>query len=62
MVQGWVDEVETEVMGHLRSHKTVSLQELAAAMRISEVLALSYIMILARDGKVTIGGLGVRSN
>ena len=62
MVQGWVDEVETEVMGHLRSHKTVSLQALASAMKISETLALSYIAILAREGKVTIGGLGVRDS
>lgn len=62
MLQGWVDEIESEVIGHLRSHKAVSLQELAAAMKISEVLALSYISMLVRDGKVTIGGLGVQSN
>ena len=62
MVQGWVDEIESEVLGHLRSHKAVSLKELAAAMRISEMLALTYITILAREGKVTIDGLGVRSN
>jgi hypothetical protein len=31
-------------------------------MKISETLALSYITILAREGKVTIGGLGVRDN
>ena len=62
MVQGWVDEIESEVLGHLRGHTAVSLQELAAAMKISEILALSYITILAREGKVTIGGLGVRSN
>jgi len=62
MVMGWVDEIESEVLGHLRGHKAVSLQELASAMKISETLALSYIAILARDGKVTISGLGARDN
>lgn len=58
MVAGWVDEIESEVMQHLRGHEAVSLQALASAMKISETLALSYIAILARDGKVTISGLG----
>ena len=62
MVPGWVDEIESEVMKHLRGREPVSLQALASAMRISETLALSYITILARDGKVTIGGLGIRDN
>jgi hypothetical protein len=62
MVMGWVDEIESEVMQHLRGHEPVSLKALASAMKISETLALSYITILAREGKVTIGGLGVRDN
>lgn len=62
MVMGWVDEIESEVMQHLRGHEPVSLQALASAMRISETLALSYIAILARDGKVTISGLGARDS
>ena len=62
MVVGWVDEIESEVMQHLRGHEPVSLQALASAMKISEMLALSYIAILAREGKVTIGALGVRDN
>ena len=62
MVKGWVDEIESEVMGHLRGHEPVSLQELASAMRISEALALSYISMLVREGKVIIGSLGVRDN
>ena len=62
MVMGWVDEIESEVMQHLRGHEPVSLQALASAMKISEMLALSYIAILAREGKVTIGALGVRDN
>ena len=62
MVKGWVDEIESEVMGHLRNQEPVSLKELASAMRISETLALSYISMLVREGKVTIGGLGVRGN
>ena len=62
MVMGWVDEIESEVMQHLRGHEPVSLQSLASAMKISETLALSYIAILAREGKVTIGGLSVRDN
>jgi len=62
MVKGWVDEIELEVMEHLRGREPVSLQELAAAMRVSEALALSYVSILVREGKVIIGGLGVREN
>ena len=62
MVKGWVDDIESEVMGHLRKQQPVSLKELASAMRISETLALSYISMLVREGKVTIGGLGVRGN
>ena len=62
MVKGWVDDIESEVMGHLRNQEPVSLQDLASAMRISETLALSYISMLVREGKVTIGGLGVRGN
>ncbi len=62
MVKGWVDEIELEVMEHLRGREPVSLQELASAMRVSEALALSYVSILVREGKVIIGGLGVREN
>ena len=62
MVKGWVEEIESEVMQHLRAHEGVSLEELAAAMRVSESRALSYISMLVREGKVTIGGLGVRGN
>ena len=62
MLRGWVDEVESEVLQHLRGHEPVSLQALASVMKISEALALSYIAILAREGKVTIGGLGIRDS
>ena len=62
MVKGLVEEIESEVMQHLRAHGGVSLEELAAAMRVSESRALSYISMLVREGKVTIGGLGVRGN
>jgi len=60
MVKGWVEEIESEVVGFLSGHEPASLQELATAMRISESLALSYISMLVREGKVTIGSLGVR--
>jgi hypothetical protein len=62
MVKGWIDEIESAVLGHLRGREPVSLQELASAMRVSEALALSYVSILVREGKVIIGGLGVREN
>ena len=62
MVRGWVEEIESEVLGYLRSHQPASLPDLASAHRISETLALSYISILAREGKVSIGGLGIRDN
>ncbi len=62
MIQGWVDEIESEVLGYLQNQERASLNDLAAALGISEALALSYITILAREGKITIGGLGVRGN
>jgi hypothetical protein len=62
MVNGWVDEIASAVMEHLRGREPVSLQELASAMRVSEALALSYVSILVREGKVVIAGLGVREN
>ena len=62
MLEGWVEEIESEVMRHLRAREGVSLEELAAAMRVSESRALSYISMLVREGRVTIGGLGVREN
>ena len=60
MLTGWLDEVESEVIGYLRDHQPTSLHDLASGLRISEALALSYISILAREGKLTIGGLGIR--
>ena len=62
MLKGWVEEIESEVLEYLRAHQTTSLPNLASALRISEALALSYISILAREGKVFIGGLGIRGN
>jgi hypothetical protein len=60
MVTGWVDEMEAEVIAYLRDHEGVDLEQFAAAMHISTSLALAYISMLARDGKVVIEGLGVR--
>ncbi len=62
MLKGWVEEIESEVLGYLRGHQPTSLPVLASALQISEALALSYISILAREGKVSIGGLGIRGN
>jgi hypothetical protein len=62
MLRGWLNEIETEVIGYLRDHQPASLHDLASGFRISEALALSYIGILARQGKVTIGGLGIRGH
>ena len=59
MLKGWLDEMETEVIGYLQNHQPASIRDLASGLRISEALALSYIGILARQGKVTIGGLGI---
>ena len=60
MLKGWLDEVESEVMGYLRNNESASLHDLASGLRISEALALSHVTILAREGKVTIEGLGIR--
>jgi hypothetical protein len=62
MVKGWVEEVESEVVEYLRGHQPASLHDLASALHISDALALSYISILAREGKVLIGGLGIQRN
>ena len=62
VLKGWVEEIESEVLEYLRGHEPASLPDLASALRISEALALSYISILAREGKVFIGGLGIRGN
>ncbi len=62
VLKGWIEEIESDVLGYLRGHQPVSLHDLASALRISEALALSYISILAREGKVFIGGLGIRGN
>lgn len=62
MLKGWLDEVETEVIGYLQDHQSASFRDLASGLRISEALALSYIGILARQGKVTISGLGIRGH
>ncbi len=62
MPKGWLEEIETEVMGYLRDHQPASLHDLASSLRISEALALSYIGILAREGKVAISGLGIRGH
>ena len=62
MLKGWMEEAESEVLGYLRTHQPISLPDLASALQISEALALSYISILAREGKVSIGGLGIRDN
>jgi len=62
MLKGWLDEVESEVIGYLRNNKSASLHDLAFGLRISETLALSYVSILAREGKVTIEGLGIRDH
>ena len=62
MLKGWLDEIETEAIGSLQDHQPASLRDLASGLRISEALALSHIGILARQGKVTIGGLGIRGH
>ena len=62
VIEGWVDEVESEVLAYLQKQQHSSLDDLAAALRISEAVALSYVTILARKGKVSIGGLDVRGN
>ena len=62
MLKGWVEEIESEVLRYLRGHQPASLPDLASALRISEALALFYISMLAREGKVSIGGLGIRRN
>lgn len=51
MLKGWLDEIETEVIGYLRDHQHTSLLDHASGLRISEALALSYIATLTREGR-----------
>ncbi len=51
MLKGWLEKIETEVIGYLRDRQHASLPDHASGLRISEALALSYIAILAGEGR-----------
>jgi hypothetical protein len=54
MIPGWLDELEGEVARALATKESVSLGELAAALRVSEPCASSYVALLASAGRLTI--------
>jgi hypothetical protein len=54
MVVGWMEEIEAEVLGHVRERGGLSARQLAARLRVSESLAVSCVCLLASKGLVTI--------
>src|SRR5262249_27832836 len=54
MIPGWLDELEGEVARALAAKDSLSLRELATAVRGSEPCASSYVALLASAGRVTI--------
>jgi hypothetical protein len=54
MIPGWLDELEGEVARALATEGSLSLPELAAALRVSEPCASSYVVLLASAGRLTI--------
>ena len=54
MITDWIDEVEHEVLGCFCGAGTISPVEVAARLGISERSAVSYICLLASDGRVSI--------
>ncbi|HXG04048.1 MAG TPA: winged helix-turn-helix domain-containing protein [Candidatus Binatia bacterium] len=54
MIDDWIEQVEAEVMACLRDAPTMSPRELAARLGTSESTAISYICLLASEGRLTI--------
>jgi hypothetical protein len=54
VLPGWIDEVESEVRACLCGCAWISPSEIARRLRISEGAALSYICLLAAEGRLRI--------
>ena len=54
MIPGWLDAIEHEVTTCLCGRESLSPPELAARLGISEEGAVSYVCLLASEGRLTI--------
>jgi DNA-binding Lrp family transcriptional regulator len=54
MIGDWIAELEAEVLACLREGAAISPGELAARLGTSESTAISYICLLASEGRLTI--------
>ncbi len=51
-MDGWWDEIEREIRGHVTRHGTLSTSELARRLRMSESATASVLRVLGLDGDV----------
>jgi ribosomal protein S25 len=51
-VNGWWDEIEREIRGHVTRHGAMSTRELAGRLRMSESATVSVLRVLGLDGEV----------
>ena len=51
-MNGWWDEIEREIRGHVTRHGTLSTSELARHLRMSEGATASVLRVLDLDGDV----------
>jgi ribosomal protein S25 len=51
-VDGWWDEIEREIRGHVTRHGTMSARELARRLRMSESATSSVLRVLCLEGDV----------
>jgi ribosomal protein S25 len=51
-VDGWWDEIEREIRGHVTRHGTMSARELARRLRMSESATASVLRVLGLEGDV----------
>lgn len=54
MIPGWLEEIEDEVLNCLRTRGSISVQELAEALGVSERCATSYVTLLAFSERILI--------
>ncbi len=54
MIPGWLDEIETEVLGCLCHRGPMSARQLAEALGVSETSAVQYVYLLASERRLSI--------
>lgn len=54
MIEGWLEDIESEVRACIGTRRSISVAELAAALRVSEHCAASYVALLAAADRLRI--------